>query len=567
MENRLCALALLNGVMVLAVAGCGGGSSPSSSNPTYTVGGTVSGLNANESVTLLNNGGDAQTVSFNGSFSFSIGLPSGGTYGVTVQSQTPGLSCSASNGTGTVGSSNVTSVVVSCAAIPFTVNGTVSGLGANETVTLLNNGGDALIVSGNGGFTFSTTQSVGSAYDVTVQSHTPGITCPVSKGGGTVGSSNVTGIVVSCAAGTESVLHSFSFGGGATDGVDPQASLIIDSAGNLYGTTEGGGTYVEGTVFKIDAAGTESILYSFGSNVNDGTAPMAGLIMDSAGNLYGTTFSGGANSYYGTVFKISATGTETILHSFGVITSGDGGTPKAGVIMDSAGNLYGTTWTGGGPNNDGAVFEISAAGTESVLYSFPYGTNGNANPAASLIMDQAGNLYGTTIWGGANNMGTVFEISASGSESTLYSFGSSSTDASDPEAPLIMDSDGNFYGTTDGGGAYNGGTVFKISAGGTESVLYSFGSSVGDGVNPLAGLLMDGSGNLYGTTYAGGANGDGAVFKISPDGTESVLYSFGSSATDGMQPAAGLIIDRAGNLYGTTETGGATNQGTVFEIN
>lgn len=566
MENRLCALALLIGVMVLAVAGCGGGSSPSSSNPTYTVGGTVSGLNANESVTLLNNGGDAQTVSANGSFSFSTGLPSGSTYGVTLQSQTPGLSCSASNGTGTVGSSNVTSVVVSCAAIPFTVNGTVSGLGANENVTLLNNGGDALIVSGNGGFAFSTTQTVGSAYDVTVQSHTSGITCPVSKGGGTVGSSNVTNIIVSCAAGTESVLHSFSFGSGATDGADPQASLIIDSAGNLYGTTEGGGTYVEGTVFKIDAAGTESVLYSFGTNVNDGTAPVAGLIMDSAGNLYGTTFSGGANSYYGTVFKISATGTETILHSFGVITSGDGGTPKAGVIMDSAGNLYGTTWTGG-PNNDGAVFEISAAGTESVLYSFPYGTNGNANPAASLIMDQAGNLYGTTIWGGANNMGTVFEITASGAESTLYSFGISSTDASGPEAPLIMDSDGNFYGTTDGGGAYHGGTVFKISAGGTESVLYSFGSSAGDGVNPLAGLLMDGSGNLYGTTYAGGANGDGAVFKISPDGTESVLYSFGSSATDGLQPAAGLVVDRAGNLYGTTETGGATNQGTVFEIN
>jgi uncharacterized repeat protein (TIGR03803 family) len=339
----------------------------------------------------------------------------------------------------------------------------------------------------------------------------------------------------------------------------------MDSAGNLYGTTEGGGANAEGTVFKIDATGAESVLYSFGGSTTDGAGPQAGLIMDGAGNLYGTTFSGGANSYYGTVFKLSASGTESILHSFGVVTSGDAENPHAGVIMDGAGNLYGTTY-GGGANGDGAVYEISATGKESVLYSFPFGTNDNGSPDASLIMDGAGNLYGTTAFGGANNGGTVFKIGTAGSESTLYSFGSSASDGWYPDAPLIMDDNGNLYGTTAEGGTNNDGTVFEINVSGIESVLYSFGSSAADGVKPLAGLIMDTDGNLYGTTYSGGANDDGTVFKISVGGNESVLYSFGSGSTDGAKPASGLIIDSSGNLYGTTQAGGTINYGTVFKI-
>lgn len=562
MEKRLAGLALV--WMMFLLAGCGGGSpSHSPSNTTYTLGGTASGLTSGESMTLLNNGGDALTLSANGSFSFSTGLTSGITYDVTVQSQTPGLSCSASNGSGTIGSSNVTSVVVSCALIPFSVGGTVSGLSTNESVTLRNNAGDTLIVSGNGAFTFATSQTTGATYDVTVQSHTPGIACPVNNGSGTIASSNVTSIVVSCAAGTESVLH--SFGSGATDGVLPDAGLVMDGAGNLYGTTEGGGVSVQGTVFEIDAAGTESVLYSFAGNT-DGSSPQADLLRDSAGNLYGTTFSGGANSYYGTVFKISAAGTESIVHSFTALVTGDGGSPLAGLIMDNAGNLYGTTYVGG-TNNDGTVFKIDATGTESVLFSFPTGTNDNANPRASLIMDSSGNLYGTTVFGGANNGGTVFRISATGSESTVYSFGSSASDGWYPESQLTMDSDGNLYGTTTDGGASNSGTVFKIGTDGTERVLYSFGSSAADGLNPGAGLVFGSDGDLYGTTYAGGANGDGTVFKISVGGTESVLYSFGSSASDGMNPVGGLAIDSVGNLYGTTTRGGVNNDGTVFKIN
>jgi uncharacterized repeat protein (TIGR03803 family) len=287
MQKRLGAQALLVGVTLLTLPACGGGSSSSSSPPlpppsstTYTLGGTVSGLSSGESVTLLNNGGDALSVSANGPFSFSTGLSSGSTYDVTVQS--PGLSCSTSNENGMVSASNVTSVAVSCTPIPFTINGTISGLSANESVTLQNNAGDAAVVSGNGGFTFSTSKIMGGTYAVTVQSHTPGITCPVTNGSGTVGASNVTNVIVSCAIGSESVLHSFV--GSPSDGSLLDAGLIMDNVGSLYGTTGGGGANAEGSVFKISAAGTESVLYSFGTSTTDGLSSQADLIMDSAGN-------------------------------------------------------------------------------------------------------------------------------------------------------------------------------------------------------------------------------------------------------------------------------------------
>jgi uncharacterized repeat protein (TIGR03803 family) len=208
----------------------------------------------------------------------------------------------------------------------YTVGGTLAGLGSSQSVSLQDNVGGTLILNANGAFSFPTGLDTGSAYAVTVQTHTPGIACSVSNGSGTVGSSNVTGIDVSCAAGKEKILY--SFGANATDGVAPCAGLIMDSAGNLYGTTESGGAngLYNGTVFKISRAGTETILHSFGANATDGVAPYAGLIMDSAGNLYGTTEFGGASEIgggtvsagAGTVFKIDTAGTETILHSFGV---------------------------------------------------------------------------------------------------------------------------------------------------------------------------------------------------------------------------------------------------------
>ena len=308
----------------------------------------------------------------------------------------------------------------------------------------------------------------------------------------------------------------------------------MDASGNLYGTTNIGGAYSDGTVFKITPSGTESVLYSFGSVANDGVHPEAGLVMDASGNLYGTTNIGGAYSD-GTVLKITPSGTETVLHSFGSVTN-DGAYPYAGLVMDASGNLYGTT-SRGGAYSDGTVFKITPSGTESILYSFGSVTNDGAYPEAGLVMDASGNLYGTTEFGGAYSDGTVFKITSSGTESILYSFGSVAEDATNPAARLMMDASGNLYGTTAGGGLYDYGTVFKITPSGTESILYSLAGayfSYYDGMDPQSGLVMDASGNLYGTTEFGGAYSDGTVFRINPG---DYSKGFGSSKPDEGSPA------------------------------
>jgi len=280
----------------------------------------------------------------------------------------------------------------------------------------------------------------------------------------------------------------------------------------------------------------------------DGSNPYAGLIRDAAGNLYGTTYSGAGNADYdnGTVFKVGTEGVEKVLHSFGcnVVKGGiedclDGSNPYAGLIRDAAGNLYGTTYSGAGnaDYDNGTVFKVSAEGVEKVLYSFcsenvPEGlrcTDGEY-PYAGLIRDAAGNLYGTTHIGGADvNIhsgygGTVFELGPKGVEKVLYSFcavfcneyAGPDPDGEFPYAGLIRDAAGNFYGTTASGGAYKGGTVFKLDTAGNETVLYNFCSAAGcaDGASPVAGLIQDAAGNLYGTTASGGAHNGGTVFKL-----------------------------------------------------
>jgi uncharacterized repeat protein (TIGR03803 family) len=373
----------------------------------------------------------------------------------------------------------------------------------------------------------------------------------------------------------EKVLHNFNADG--MDGENPYAGLIFDAAGNLYGTTSDGGTSNSGTLFELTpAAGgtwTEKVLHSFSGGA-DGTHPYAGLIFDAAGNLYGTTDLGGAYGY-GTVFELTpaagGTWTEKVLHNFNNDGT-DGIEPLAPLIIDAAGNLYGTTYQGGAYNSYGTVFELTpAAGgtwTEKVLHSFGSGTDGLI-PYGGLIFDAAGNLYGTTAYGGTNDLGTVFELTpAAGgtwTEKVLWSFGNS-TDGAYPWAGLIFDGAGNLYGTTSGGGTYGHGTMFELmpAAGGTwtEQVLHNFGSGT-DGSLPQASLILDGAGNLYGTTNDGGSYGGGTVFRFNTQG-EVLLQSF--SGTDGANPYAGLILDAAGNLYGTTVAGGTSNQGTVFEI-
>lgn len=368
-----------------------------------------------------------------------------------------------------------------------------------------------------------------------------------------------------------SVVHAFQ---GPPDGANPMAGFIRDSAGNLYATTDGGGAYGWGTVFKVNASGQETVLYSF-TGGNDGGHPTATLVRDSSGNLYGTAQSGGKLNW-GTVFKLNSAGKLTVLHTF---TGGkDGGTPRAGLIRDSSGNLYGTTSAGGAAclasPGCGVIFKLTSAGTETVLHTFT-GSDG-AMPAAALIRDSAGNLYGTTTTGGnlacgtdgPYGCGTVFKLSASGTYTVLHKFNGGS-DGMAPSAPVIRDSSGTLYGTTtEGGSSCSCGIVFALSSSGKETILYSFkGGS--DGSFPQAGLVRDASGNLYGTTEYGGA-GYGTVFQISPTQQETVLHVFDYN-TDGAYPLSNLVRDSAGNLYGTTSNNGPStcNQygcGTVFEV-
>jgi len=303
------------------------------------------------------------------------------------------------------------------------------------------------------------------------------------------------------------------------------------------------------------ASGTETVLYSFTGST--GQDPLAGLI-DSKGSFHGTTESGGASSY-GTVFRLDSNGTETVLLSFDY---SDGARPNAGPISDKAGNLYGTTQQGGA-NSYGVVFKLAPDGTETVLHAFAGqpGSDG-AYPVAALISDRHGNFYGTTQHGGTSDNGTVFELAKNGTETVLHDFAGS--DGQYPVAGLLRDGSGNLYGTTKQGGAHGSGTVFKVASDGTETVLYSFGGG-GDGAFPMCGVIMDKKANLYGTANGGGAKGAGAVFELSAKGVESVLYSF-AGGSDGAFPQAGLFRDTAGDLYGTTSSGGASNDGTVFAV-
>ena len=357
-------------------------------------------------------------------------------------------------------------------------------------------------------------------------------------------------IAVAHAAGTETLLYSFT---GST-GQNPLAN-VIDNKGTFYGTTESGGASTYGTVFRLDSSGTETVLLSF--DYSHGARPNAGLVSDKAGNLYGTTQQGGANSY-GVVFKLAPDGTENVLHTFAGFSS-DGAYPVDGLVRDAKGNLYGTTQHGG-PGDNGTVFKVAKTGAETVLYAFAGGSDG-AWPYGSLVEDAAGNFYGTTIEGGAHSDGVVFKLSK-GTETLLHNFGGS--DGMYPVAGLVLDGSGNLYGTTKQGGAHGAGTVFKVAPDGTETVLYSF-AGTSDGAFPMCNLLMDKKGNLYGTADGGGAHGSGTVFKISSKGAESTLYSF-AGGTDGANPQASVVRDGTGNLYGTTSSGGAHNDGTVFMI-
>jgi uncharacterized repeat protein (TIGR03803 family) len=370
----------------------------------------------------------------------------------------------------------------------------------------------------------------------------------------------------------------YSFKG--TDGQWPAAELVQGTNGNLYGTTYVGGTSTRchpnpgcGNVFKITSSGVLTTLHSF--DVADGQYPLAGLIQATNGSLYGTTYEGGPSNSNGTVFKITPSGMLTTLHNFEFFT--DGADPLAALIQGTDGKFYGTTFYGGA-DNLGTVFKITPSGMLTTLLMFD-ATDGNG-PRAGLVQTTNGGFYGTTLGGGAYRSGAVFRITPQGTVDTLYSFcrQSGCPDGNLLYAGLVQGSDGNFYGTTYEGGTYGNGTVFVITPTGALTTLHSFDDT--DGAFPDAALFQATDGNLYGTTGAGGANanssctdGCGTLFRITPSGSLSTLYNFcsRSGCTDGQSPKAALIQDTNGKFYGTTELGGANNAceygcGTVFSL-
>ena len=379
---------------------------------------------------------------------------------------------------------------------------------------------------------------------------------------------------VQARAWNETVLHTFA---GGSDGQGPTGNLIADQSGNLFGTTVdggGGGCHPKGcgTVFKVSPDGTETVLYAF-HGVKDGKRPVGGLLFDQAGNLYGTTAGGGGRGGGGTIYEVTQSGVHTVLYTFSVGI--DGFLPVAGLIADQSGNLYGTT-AGGGTNFDGTVFELTPSGY-AVLYSFQ-GKHDGADPQGPLAFDVSGNLYGTTLLGGGrgcgggNGCGTVFKLAPDGTETVFHAF-RGGRHGTDPSGWVVFDSTGNLYGMTAGGGGEGCfgsgcGTVFEIAPDGTETILSRF-NRPGGPAQPEGGVIRDNNGNLFGTSHIGGAAGCGTVFKLIPGHDAKALYSF-TCGKDGAYPLAGLFMDPSGNLYGTTLGGGSRSgqdgDGVVFEL-
>jgi uncharacterized repeat protein (TIGR03803 family) len=468
----------------------------------------------------------------------------------------------------------------------------------------LNSGGLALAVndsqvtvsSGATRIMLASAVPSGAAYTVKVTAQPTGATCSVTGGTGTA-TADVSNIAVSCSGNTYTI--SGSVAGLTTSGLvllnnGADATTIAANAtqftmntnvpyGGSYAitvqtqplprwctVTGGSGNSVSGNITGVTIGCAPPVIYSFGNGSTDAAEPGGELLQDSDGNFYGTTVYGGANGA-GAVFRITPAGVETVLYPFAGGPA-DGANPDhVRLIHGSDGSFYGTT-SAGGANGKGTIFRLTPAGAETVLHSFAGAPGDGDSPLAGLLQGSDGNFYGTTVRGGANGLGSIFKLTPAGVETVLYSFAPGG-DANSPDGTLIEGSDGSFYGVSSGGGTSGQGTTFKISPAGVETVLHSFLGAPGDGGLPYSVRLLEGSdGNFYGTTEHGGTNDLGTVFKMTPAGAATVLYSFSGGPGDGDDPGGNLVQGSDGSLYGTTAFGGATGTnvlfgaGTVFKL-
>jgi uncharacterized repeat protein (TIGR03803 family) len=363
-----------------------------------------------------------------------------------------------------------------------------------------------------------------------------------------------------------SVVHNFL---GSSDGGYPLAGLTVDPAGNFYGTASDDGAYAAGLVYKITPGGVQTVLYNFAGG-NDGFRPESSLLRDAAGNLYGTTLQGGTSNA-GTAYVVTSAGKETVLYSFS--GTSDGGSPLAALAMDSAGNLYGTT-TAGGSNNNGTVFELvrpqkGGQWKEKVLHSFGASADGGT-PIAGVTLDAAGNLYGTASVGGKFGYGRVYELLSKSKwkEQVIHDF-QLGNDGGTPYAGLVFDGAGNLYGGTTSGGKRAGGTIFQLTPSNGEWKFNLVVALSGWEISgPFRNLYVDASGTIYGTTHCDGKAEAGTAYRITRSGNKWDYHSLHvfTGGADGLYAYTNLVLDKKGNVYGTTYEGGANGHGVLFRI-
>jgi uncharacterized repeat protein (TIGR03803 family) len=538
----------------------------------YSVGGSITGLGNNSGLVLANGSDTLSVAAAATGFTLPTAVAYSSSYDVTVQSQPAGLACSVGQGAGSMPAAAVSDIQVSCTDQPFSLGGTITGLGGN-TGLVLANGSDVLPVSHDStSFTMPTKVSFASSYSVSVQSSPVGLTCTASDASGTMPAANVNDILISCSD------QSYSLGG-TINGLSSSGLVLIDgsdtlpvSAGSTHFTMP---TYIAyGSPYDVTVQGqpagwTCTPSDSFGTMPADN---VTNVVITCSTNTYTVGGSVSGLNASGLVLLDNggdATGISANATHFTMNTGVAYGAGYSVTVQTDPTGLACTASNGSGTVGAGDVSNISinCVPNTTVLYAFAGGSTDGATPEGGLVQGSDGNLYGMTVVGGAHNDGVVFKIAPStGVETVVYSF-AGGTDGANPYAGLIQGSDGNLYGTTGAGGASDGGTVFKIAPGtGAESIVYSFAGGSADGASPFAGLIQGSDGNLYGTTYYGGASGVGTVFKIVPGtGAENVVYSFAGGSADGASTGAGLIQGSDGNLYGTTRAGGAAGDGTVFE--